>query len=74
MDNTKCTSLNCPYKNKCMRQFTDDPDDPNQSYYNYEYTCNINDGFSYYIPNIRSNANEKNNDNNYTTNFITNDY
>ena len=47
-DITMCTSNGCPVKDSCYRaQAT--PDEL-QSYSNLEYTCNENDGFSYYIP------------------------
>jgi len=47
-DVTMCTSNECPVKDTCYRaQATPDK---LQSYSNFEYTCNENNGFSYYIP------------------------
>lgn len=49
-DITFCTSEYCPYKHKCHRRTGGDPDDPYQSYANFEYTCNETSGFNSFIP------------------------
>lgn len=47
-DLTLCSSNECPVKDTCYRaQATPDK---LQSYSNFEYTCNEDNGFVYYIP------------------------
>ena len=46
-DITMCTSENCPYKDKCYR--TKAKPEKYQSWSNFEYTCNENSGFEYFI-------------------------
>ena len=48
MDITMCCAKNCTYANKCYR-YRATPDKYNQSYYNYEYECNVGSGFDYFI-------------------------
>jgi hypothetical protein len=48
-DITKCcNNENCPNRNSCYRVLVQD--DKYQSWANFEYTCNENNGFEYYIP------------------------
>lgn len=47
-DITLCTAELCPYRDTCYR-YKAEPDKL-QSYSNFEYTCNENNGFEYYIP------------------------
>lgn len=42
-----CTSEMCPYRDTCYRKRKKPIE--NQSYFNYEYTCNENNGFCNYI-------------------------
>lgn len=48
MDITMCTSGHCPMRKSCLRA-RGEPNKIRQSYANFEYTCNENDGFSNYI-------------------------
>ncbi|HKM02169.1 MAG TPA: hypothetical protein VJ083_08980 [Sedimentibacter sp.] len=53
MDNiVMCTTNSCPMADKCYRCTQGNPDDPFQSYVNYEYTCNEKSGFNDFIPYI----------------------
>ena len=47
-DIAMCTSENCPYKDKCYRVVAKPVED--QSWSNFEYTCNENNGFEDFIP------------------------
>ena len=47
-DITMCSSENCPYKDKCYR--TKAKPEKYQSWSNFEYTCNENSGFEYFMP------------------------
>lgn len=49
----KCTSVTCPYKDTCYRQVNDDVGNTNQSWFNFEYGCSENSGFSEFIPILR---------------------
>lgn len=48
-DITKCSSVNCPYKNTCYRVLAVN-NGIYQSWLNFEYTCNEVSGFEDYIP------------------------
>lgn len=48
-DITMCSSCNCPEKNNCYRS-TAEPDTL-QSWSNFEYVCNEENGFSYFMVN-----------------------
>jgi hypothetical protein len=42
----KCSSLYCPYRDSCgLHKQSEDDDYIDQTYLNYEYTCNENSGF-----------------------------
>ena len=41
-----CSARNCKYANQCYR-YRKEPSN-NQSYYNYEYECNVGSGFDYF--------------------------
>ena len=41
-----CNARNCKYSNQCYK-YRKEPSD-NQSYYNYEYECNVGSGFDYF--------------------------
>lgn len=43
-----CTSETCPYRDTCYRKMVKS-NDKNQSYFNFEYTCNENSSFNSYI-------------------------
>lgn len=45
---TMCTSTECPMRKECYRTVSDSDD--RQDYFNYEYSCNENSGFSDFIP------------------------
>ena len=49
---TMCSSLNCQMKNQCYRS-TARPD-ADQSWSNFEYSCNEDSGFDRYIKDDRS--------------------
>lgn len=46
MDITMCSSVNCPERNSCYRSRANPSEF--QSYSNFEYTCNENNGFEYF--------------------------
>lgn len=47
---TKCTSINCVYRNECARQiYSNSDDDEEDSYYNFEYGGCTENWFSDYI-------------------------
>ncbi len=46
MDITMCSSVNCPERNSCYRSRANPSEI--QSYSNFEYTCNENNGFEYF--------------------------
>ena len=46
-DITMCTSKNCPVRSTCYRQRAKASE--NQSWLNFEYTCNENSGFNDYM-------------------------
>lgn len=46
-DITMCTSINCPVRASCYRKSKKASE--NQRYYNFEYTCNENNGFADYM-------------------------
>ena len=48
MDMTMCVSENCPQRNNCYRVQAK-PNEGYQSWSNFEYTCNENNGFADYI-------------------------
>jgi hypothetical protein len=48
-DITKCTSMNCPYRNSCYRALAVENNNY-QSWTNFEYTCNEVSGFENFIP------------------------
>lgn len=55
MDVTKCTSMHCTYKSICYRQCSKprtDGSEKYQSWMNFEYECNEENGFQYYIKSI----------------------
>jgi hypothetical protein len=45
----KRTSKHCPYKVTCYRNTDEEPPSTEEESYNYEYMCNEDEGFSYYI-------------------------
>ena len=47
-DMTLCSSLHCPVKGDCFRA-TAKPNPVRQSYYNFEYTCHEDNGFTDFI-------------------------
>lgn len=47
MSITICTSKNCPERYNCYRYKS--KLDKNSNMWNFEYTCNENNGFEYYI-------------------------
>ena len=49
-DMTLCSSLHCPVKGDCFRA-TAKPSPVRQSYYNFEYTCHEDNGFTDFIKN-----------------------
>ena len=49
-DMTLCSSLHCPVKGDCFRA-TAKPNPVRQSYYNFEYTCHEDNGFTDFIKN-----------------------
>ena len=44
---TMCTSTECPMRKDCYRAYSGSEDQ--QDYFNFEYTCNENSGFSDFI-------------------------
>ena len=46
-DITMCSSINCPVRGTCYRTKAESE---MQSWYNFEYVCNENNGFADYIP------------------------
>ena len=55
MDITMCCAKNCTHSNKCYR-YRKEPSN-NQSYYNYEYECNIGSGFDYFESMLETDVN-----------------
>lgn len=49
-DMTLCSSLHCPVKGDCFRAIAK-PNPVRQSYYNFEYTCHEDNGFTDFIKN-----------------------
>ena len=49
-DMTLCSSLHCPVKGDCFRA-TAKPNPVRQSYYNFEYSCHEDNGFTDFIKN-----------------------
>ena len=47
-DITMCSSKSCAIRGMCYRQKTKESE--NQSWCNFEYTCNENSGFNDYLP------------------------
>lgn len=47
---TYCTSTNCPYIKTCGRQDRSEPENREDTYYNFEINgCDVDNGFSDYI-------------------------
>ena len=53
-DITMCTANGCPMADRCYRHTQGDTDNPNQSWVNFEYTCNERSSFNNYILYIKS--------------------
>jgi hypothetical protein len=45
----KCTAVNCPYAKECARKQGIDPDDINETYYNFWMDCNELTSYQDYI-------------------------
>lgn len=52
-----CLADNCPYETSCARKCRDDPDEVNDTYYDFSWYCNIDSGFDSYIKRIIERAN-----------------
>ena len=72
---TMCTSTECPVREECYR--ADFDSDDRQDYFNYEYSCNDNSGFSDFVPAKWCRAKSKNCDSpscRYTSSLKKEDY
>ena len=56
-DITMYTSENCPVRDSCYRVQANPSD--LQSWSDFEYTCNEDNGFAYYIKTINKNGGDK---------------
>lgn len=52
-DITLCSSRHCPVKGDCFRA-TAKPNPARQSYYNFEYTCHEDNGFTDFITYVKN--------------------